>query len=156
MWRTFAATGMFTALALGSAASLAAQDTAVTAQDAIENARRSYGPPPPTDNCAKPAENQTDSEIVVCAARQKDYSEFRVKGTSELDPNSKEALNDGIPRAPDVGGEGIFKGKATMTGGCFLQGCPPPPAYIVNFEDLPEAPEGSDADKIAKGEKKGN
>jgi len=154
MWRTFAATAIFAALSLGPAGSLSAQDTAVTAEDAIDNARRSYGPPPPTQNCAKPAENQSDSEIVVCAQQQKDYSEFRVQGTSELDPNSKEALNDGIPRAPDVGGDGIFKGKATVTGGCFLQGCPPPPAYIVNFEDLPDAPEGSDADKIAKGEKK--
>ena len=27
----------------------------------------------------------------------------------------------------------------------------PPPAYIVDFDELPEAPEGSDADRIARG-----
>lgn len=30
-------------------------------------------------------------------------------------------------------------------------GSPPPPAYMVDFEELPEAPEGSDADRIARG-----
>lgn len=30
-------------------------------------------------------------------------------------------------------------------------GSVPPPAYIVNFEELPDAPPGSDADRIARG-----
>ena len=30
-------------------------------------------------------------------------------------------------------------------------GSAPPPAYIVDFDALPEAPEGSDADRIARG-----
>ncbi|KPL68972.1 hypothetical protein SZ64_13200 [Erythrobacter sp. SG61-1L] len=106
-----------------------------------------YGPPPPRRNCSKPAEQQSDSEIVVCA-RKVDDSQFRVKSTSELDPNSKDATNDGLPRAPDVAGDGIFKGKGISLGGT------PDPAYMIDFKLLPDAPEGSDADKIAKGEKK--
>lgn len=146
-------TGLLIAVPL---APLAAQRGGVTAEQAISNARMSYGPPPPTQNCAKPSDNQSESEIVVCAEQERDYSEFRVQSTTDLDPNSREALRDGVPRAPDVAGEGIFKGKATVTGGCFLQGCPPDPAYIVDFTLLPEAPEGSDADRIARGEKRAN
>jgi hypothetical protein len=77
-----------------------------------------------------------------------------VQSTAELDPSSREATFDGLPRAPDVAGDGIFKGKGLLSGGCFLQGCPPPPAVMFDISELPEAPEGSDADLIAKGKKR--
>ena len=32
-----------------------------------------------------------------------------------------------------------------------LQKCPPPPAIVVDFAALPDAPPGSDADRIARG-----
>jgi len=147
MFRTFAVAGLLAALPL---APLAAQRTGVTAEEAMSNARDSYGPPPPVQNCAKPKGEQSDSEIVVCAEQQKDYSQFRVKSTSELDPNSPEALKDGVPRAPDVAGDGIFKGKGISLGGKIN------PAYMIDFKLLPDAPEGSDADLIGKGERKGD
>lgn len=126
---------------------LAAQRERVSAEEAISTAKDMYGPPPPTRNCSKPSDSQGENEIVVCAKPQDD-SEFRVKSTSDLDRNSREATNDGLPRAPDVSGPGIFKGKGMTLGG------PPDPAYMIDFKLLPDAPEGSDADKIAKGEKK--
>lgn len=122
---------------------------AVTAEQVAERAQKAYGPPPPEPACA-PAEGD---EIVVCA-RQQDNSLFRVKSSSELDPESEEALKDGLPRAPDVAGPGIFTGPATVGKLCIpgLQKCPPPPAIIIDFSALPEAPEGSDADRVGKGE----
>lgn len=120
----------------------------VTAEQVVESAQKAYGPPPPEPACAP----QVGDEIVVCA-REQDNSQFRVKSSSELDPKSDEALDDGLPRAPDVAGPGIFKGPATIGGLCIpgLQSCPPPPALIIDLAALPEAPEGSDADKVAKG-----
>ncbi|MCJ2187242.1 hypothetical protein [Novosphingobium beihaiensis] len=82
-------------------------------------------------------------EIVVCAP---DEEEFRVKSTAELDPNSPEALDDGRLHTPDVAGAGIFKGKATASFGSVTV------PYIIDLSEIPEAPAGSDADKIAKGE----
>ncbi|MBD3728663.1 MAG: hypothetical protein IE933_03060 [Sphingomonadales bacterium] len=122
---------------------------AVTADQAIAKAKDAYGPPAPEKDC-KPQEGD---EIVVCA-RDQDNSEFRVKSTAELNPDSKQALDDGVPRAPDVAGDYIFKGPPTVSGICGigLNKCPPPPAIFVDVTKLPQAPEGSDADKIAKGE----
>ncbi|MGB7373397.1 hypothetical protein [Pontixanthobacter sp.] len=126
----------------------AAQATAqnqgqITAEDALANAEAAYGPPEPDKKC-DPANGD---EIVVCADNDGDQSAFRVKSTAELDPTSEEALDDGLPRAPDVAGPGIFRGPPS-----FSFGAPPPPALIIDVTALPQAPEGSDADKIAKGE----
>ncbi|WP_043604158.1 hypothetical protein [Novosphingobium sp. Rr 2-17] len=88
-------------------------------------------------------------EILVCAP---DESEFRVKSSAQLDPDSANATRTGQLTAPDVAGNGIFKGKATMGGKCFIGPCPPPAAYMIDLSSIPEAPAGSDADKIAKGE----
>lgn len=119
-----------------------------TAETVIREAKAAYGPPPPKPQCAP----SVGDEIVVCAEEQ-EQSQFRVQSSSALDPESEEALNDGLPRAPDVAGPGIFHGPAT--GGSFcvpgLQKCPPPPALIIDVTALPEAPPGSDADRIGRG-----
>lgn len=139
-------------LAASATGAQAQQQGRVTAEKVIEAARDAYGPPPPQPACAP----QEGDEIVVCA-REQDNSQFRVKSSSELDGQSEEALDDGVPRAPDVAGPGIFKGPATVGSLCIpgLQKCPPPPAYMIDFTALPDAPEGSDADLIARGLKKG-
>lgn len=125
-------------------APLAAQDVPTpprTAETVVREAEAAYGPPPPQPKC----ERSSGDEIVVCAEKQ-EQSQFRVQPTSELDPESDQALNDGVPRAPDVAGPGIFHGKPTFT-----MGEPPPPALIVDVTALPQAPPGSDADRIARG-----
>lgn len=86
-------------------------------------------------------------EIVVCVDRGDD---LRVPSTAESDPTSlaaRRALNNGIPRAPQLD-RGSCKGKP----GCIVGGWAPPPIYVIDLAALPEAPEGSDADRIAKGE----
>lgn len=145
IFKTLAAAGLVAALPLGP---LAAQQGGVSADEAIDNAKQMYGPPPPAANCSKARDDMNPNEIVVCAKNKEDDEQFRVKGSNELDPNSEAALKDGMPRAPDVAGEGIFKGKGISLGGT------PDPAYMIDFTLLPDTPQGSDADKIAKGEKK--
>lgn len=51
----------------------------------------------------------------------------------------------------DVAGEGIFRGPATVSGLCIIPPCPAEAALIIDVEALPQAPEGSDADRIARG-----
>lgn len=138
------------ALALGTATLFASTPLAAqsaprgTASQAMQNAQKAYGPPGPDDGCTR----GSDGEIVVCA-NDADNEKYRVKPTSELDPDSDEALDDGVPRAPDFADSCK---KAGQDKACIGFGSVPPPAYFIDFDELPDAPEGSDADKIAKGE----
>jgi hypothetical protein len=113
-----------------------------------------YGPAEPTKAApakkCSPSDGKRPGEIVVCGT--KDDAEFRVKSTAELDPDSKEATDDGQPHAPDF----AESCKKNPGGTCIHFGVTPVPAYILDFATLPDTPEGSDADKIAKGEKKGD
>lgn len=106
-----------------------------------------YGPAAPAKKC-KSSDPRRPNEIVVCGSQ--DDKEFRVKSSAELDPDSKEATDDGQPHAPDF----ATSCKKNPGGTCIHFGNTPEPAYMIKFEELPDTPEGSDADKIAKGEKK--
>lgn len=140
--RTFLAFAAIGAFAVLGGAPLAAQSA--TADQAMRQARQAYGPPGPDDGCTR----GSAGEIVVCAGDQ-DNEKYRVKPTSEVDPESDEALDDGLPRAPDFA-ESCK--KAGQDKACIGFGSVPPPAYFIDFDELPDAPEGSDADRISKGE----
>lgn len=133
------------------AAPAAAQDQAPdTVDEAFEAAREAYGPPPPAPpepDCEEPE----GDEIVVCA-RLEEQSQFRVRTDEEAeDAYAAATMYKGDPQAPDVSGPGIFKGPATVSGLCVIPPCPEPPAYMIDFDELPEVPPGSDAARIGKG-----
>lgn len=110
----------------------------------IEKAREVYGVRDPRAKCRPSADSE---EIVVCADHGEDQ---RVPSTSQSDPNSREAqqtLDNGVPRAPQLD-RGSCKGKP----GCVTGGWAPPPVYYIDMKAIPEPAEGSDADRIAKGE----
>ncbi|WP_235522868.1 hypothetical protein [Novosphingobium sp. Leaf2] len=90
-----------------------------------------------------------EGEITVCAPAP---DQFRIPSTADDDPTGSAGTRDGRLHTPDVAGNGIFKGKATMSGKCFIPPCPPAPVYMIDLASIPIAPAGSDADKIAKGE----
>ncbi|MBA4165187.1 MAG: hypothetical protein C0510_11265 [Erythrobacter sp.] len=123
-----------------------------TAESALEEAHRLYGPPPPMENCSDDQEAAILSgEIVVCR-RKRDDSEFRTLPSGDAQARyAQETMNRGNPQTPDVSGEGIFKGPATVSGLCIIGPCPKPPALIIDVTALPQAPPGSDADRIAHG-----
>lgn len=119
-----------------------AVDEAVAAR--LHAAKQVYGVPDPRLRCRP---QPGSDEIVVCVDRGEDLV---VPSTSESEPDSlaaRRALNGGIPRAPQFD-RGSCRGKP----GCITGGWAPPPILYVDVTKLPEAPEGSDADRIAGGE----
>lgn len=112
-------------------------------EDMIARQKEAFSMPSVRERCPQGA----PGEIVVCA---QDDSQFRAMGTSDLDPKSDAALNDGLPRAPDFSG-GPCDPKHV---GCITGGWAPPPIYIIDLEAIPEPPPGSDADLIARGLKR--
>ena len=87
--------------------------------------------------------NADAGEIVVCARR--DREKDRYPGREQLE--SVQSIRDGIPRAPD-----FAKPSCKGQPGCFSFGKVPPPMIFIDVKALPQAPAGSDADLIAKGE----
>ena len=125
--------------------SLAAQDAApVTADEAIANAKEVYGPP---DSRAKPAcpTPTAGDEIVVCA--KEDNRNYRVQSSGDLDPAGA-GSKDKVPRAPDVGT--VYPG-IVVARGCFIPPCPPAMPVLIDLKAIPEAPPGSDAERVAHG-----
>ena len=106
--------------------------------DMIANAHDAYAIPRKATRCE---ESAVGNEIVVCAP---DHSEeYRVPNATD-----QGSTDTGVPHA-DVGTHlGVGGIGAT---GCFLQKCPKP-VYLIDLSKIPQAPPGSDADKIAKGE----
>lgn len=96
---------------------------------------------PPRQRC----DAGSADEIVVCAAT--DSSRYRVPSTTDSNPASREALRTGVPSPPQFD-RGSCKGQA----GCVVGGYTPPAIYAIDLKAIPEAPAGSDADKVAKGE----
>jgi hypothetical protein len=139
-------------LALIAAPLSAQSEGQVTAEEAVQEAKDTYGPlapqPEPPD-CEQPKPD----EIVVCA-RLEEQSQFRVRSDKKAeDDYARATMNKGNPKTPNVDGIGIFQGPATVGDLCIpgLQKCPPPPAYIIDFDALPVAPPGSDADRVGRG-----
>lgn len=108
----------------------------------IADANQVLSAVPPRKSCA----GGTDDEIVVCAPT--DSGRYRVPSTTESNLGSREALNTGVPRAPQ-----FDRGSCRGQPGCVVGGYTPPAIYAIDLKAIPEAPEGSDADQIGKGEK---
>ena len=116
-----------------------------------------YGPPPPTEACTDEQEAAIISgEIIVCR-RIVDQAQYRYSDDDEAETRyaqEKERMGEfGMPGAlpADFVGPGIFKGKPTVSGLCIIGPCPPQPALIIDLEEIPEAPPGSDADRVGRG-----
>ena len=111
----------------------------------------------PSDIVVKECEDQQDAAqisgaIIVCRQRGEDpknlYSSDREKAQKRYAEETKYA---GDVLTPDVAGGGIFRGPATVGGQCFIPPCPKESALLIDVGALPEAPPGSDADRIARG-----
>lgn len=97
------------------------------------------------EKCRRDADKR--SEIVVCADPLRNERE-RLPLRNESD--AARSTRTGTPRAPDVAGIKCRRGADGVCRG--NMGGAPPPIYYIDLAKIPEAPPGSDADKIAKGE----
>ncbi|WP_394730147.1 hypothetical protein [Altererythrobacter sp. GH1-8] len=120
--------------------------------DVLADADRLYGPPPPFEDCTEEQEAAIISgEIIVCRRKQ-DPREFLTTGRESARKRyAEETAFANDPQAPDVAGDGIFRGPASVSGLCLIPPCPKEAALFIDIEALPEAPPGSDADRIARG-----
>jgi len=112
--------------------------------DRIQQASEVYGVPDPRKRCRP---QPGSDEIVVCVDRGEDQRVYRDDPYNPGTLAGRRALNGGIPSAPQLD-RGSCKGKP----GCITGGWAPAPVYYIDMTAIPEPPEGSDADKIAKGE----
>lgn len=88
-------------------------------------------------------------EIVVCRQVGDDGSNALSSSRAEAQKRyAQETALKGAPRAPDFIADCNDQGNPF---GCVGFGKAPPAAYIVDFNALPKAPAGSDADRIARG-----
>lgn len=118
--------------------------------------------PPPQPEAAnaaifKECEDQREAgvvagEIVVCRELAVDTSQL-YSGSREawLADYAERTQGAGTIPPPDVAGPGIFRGPATISGLCFIPPCPDPPALIIDVEEIPPPPAGSDAERVAQG-----
>ena len=91
-------------------------------------------------------------EIVVCRQIGEDPDNLFSGSREEAQKRYAESTAfSGDPATPNVAGGGIFSGPATISGQCFLPPCPDAPALLIDVEALPEAPPGSNADRIGRG-----
>ncbi len=83
-------------------------------------------------------------EIVVCGATGTDTSALTGDRAATQKRYAQETMLKGAPRAPEAFG-------IPNHGNPIGFGKPPPPAILIDVEALPQAPPGSDADRIARG-----
>ncbi|OYW50700.1 MAG: hypothetical protein B7Z34_04390 [Novosphingobium sp. 12-62-10] len=88
-------------------------------------------------------ESGADGAIVVCGSNEENA---RQRLPIPSTPDSSRSTGDGVPRAPNV------SGLRDCSRGCIGFGSVPAPMYYFDITALPPPPEGSDADRIAKGE----
>jgi hypothetical protein len=111
----------------------AREEEPLTAERIIEVARERLRPPGVRQPCKLP---ESPNEIVVC---RRDPAELRVESETDRAIAEGRALRDGVARAPNVDGPGIFQGKGIPLGG------PPEPALIVDLSEVPEGLSEEDA-----------
>ena len=161
----------FAALVFGLATPLAAQDDSSEAeeseapQEPQEAAPRPRGPAPfrvdlsitkprpesdrlLEEDCEEEADaGRIAGEIVVC----RQLGEATDGSWDKEDFERRYAQRTQGEQPVNVAGGGIFSGPATVSGLCVIPPCPPEAALMIDVEALPQAPEGSDADRIARG-----
>ena len=125
---------------LWAAAAAAVNPAPATAEEVLERARTFYSLEQET---ALVCPEAPGGEIVVCG---EDADPERYRVPSDTDHG---VVRDEVPRAPDL--EPKYPGVAVAKG-CFIGPCPKPMPVMIDLKAIPEAPEGSDADRIAKGE----
>ena len=125
------------------------QAPSATAEEAIDAAHSAYGPRGRVEDCSAEQEAAALSDEIVVCGQISDGSPYRLyDNDTAMKELAERTKFDGIPRAPDFLLDCHDQGYPA---GCVKMGSAPPPAYMIDFDSLPDAPPGSDADRIARG-----
>lgn len=142
------------ALAWAAAAPLSAQDETERADGSVEidvlaTIDDLYGPAPPMEDCSEEQEAAILSgEIIVCRRKQ-DQRQYRTVPREEAQRRyAEETAFKSDPKTPDFILDCHDQGWPV---GCVKFGGVPPKALIIDVTALPQAPPGSDADRISRG-----
>jgi len=158
-------------LALGVMASLSLAQERVPIDLGPDAETQGDGPPQQLDILAEPSASdaptaaqqlecedeidagQISGEIVVCRRIVDPADRFSGSYADWLKDYAERTQGIGAPAAPDVDGTGLPPGMTAVVtiNGCFIPPCPKPPALIIDVEGLPQAPVGTDADRLAQG-----
>lgn len=125
---------------LWAAAAASTLSPAATAEQLIANAKARYSVEEPRQRICPRAR---EDEIVVCREIG-DPERYRVPSDAD-----RGVVRDHVPRAPDL--EPKYPG-VVVARGCFIPPCPRPMPVMIDLKAIPEAPPGSDADRIGRGE----
>lgn len=119
-------------LALCAAFTPCTASAQATAEEALETARRAYRVTEPR----RVACPQGEPGVIVVCQQRIDPDNLRVPSETDRAVAAGQAVDDGVPRAPDL--YGGMAGGVTVMRGCFVPPCPPPAAIMIDLEAIPE------------------
>ncbi|MGB3754072.1 MAG: hypothetical protein WA954_09265 [Parerythrobacter sp.] len=145
LYRAGLATLVFAIVAPATAQDSFSDVTARTAEEAIAEGRAAYDAQPREPECG---EIEGDA-IVICAPVPEDPDRYRLRSKAAAeDDYARRTMDKGNPQAPSFAAPPCVP---TLLTWCPKFGSPPPPATLIDVTALPQAPPGSDADRIARG-----
>lgn len=136
-------------------APLAAQEAAdtqperpVSAEEALYNADEMWKLNPGEED-EDPCEQPDDPDVILVCRETVDPERYMFEREPELTVGADvRTTASGAPRPPDFNDSCLnTRGRAN----CNMGGYVPPPAIMVDFDELPETPEGSDAARLYGG-----
>ena len=129
-----------------ASAQAALEGQSATPPDRIDLRLRQGLDEPEYEDCSEEQEAaELSGEIIVCRRKTGDENRLYDKEGAER----RHAARTQGQKPVDV--FGIPDHGVVAARGCFIPPCPPPMPILIDVEALPEAPPGSDADRIARG-----
>ncbi len=117
----------------------------VSAEEAVQAAAEQWSliPQEEEDPCA---DLPSGPDIIVVCEEVVDPEQYMINGETEAD---SDVSGSGAPRPPDFAESCLPEGEGRMD--CVRFGSVPPPAIMVDFDEMAETPEGSEAARLYGG-----
>lgn len=119
-----------------------AAERPITAEEALYNADEMWKLEPAAQEEVDPCDQPEDPDIILVCRESVDPAQYMFERSPDRRPGGEHrTTGSGLPRV-DLNDSCLnTRGRQN----CNMGGWAPPPAIMVDFEELPETPEGSDA-----------
>jgi hypothetical protein len=121
------------------------QTRSITAEEAIANAEEIWSGVTDIKKASPCDDESNDPDVIIVCRRWEEGERYMFERPTRADT---EVSGSGAPRAPDFSVSCLRDGGA---GVCMRVGSVPPPAFMVDFDALPETPAGSEAARLYGG-----